>query len=66
MNLAEALWGRGELWPRFPTPLIGQLEKVFTYRKFGSFLHPKHKSSPNSQAPLCWQRRGEGLPWGLG
>lgn len=43
-----------------PHPLTGQLEKVFTYRKFGSFLHPKRKSEAQKSG-LCVGKGGESL-----
>lgn len=43
-----------------PHPLTGQLEKVFTYRKFGSFLHPKHKSEAQ-ESGLCVGKGGQSL-----
>lgn len=41
----QMLWGGG--WSSglgSPPPFLGSRKKVFTYRKFGSFLHPKRKS----------------------
>lgn len=51
--------GRGAL-ASVPHPLTGQLEKVSTYRKFGSFLHPKHKSEAQKSG-LCVGKGGESL-----
>lgn len=63
-----------ELWPWFPTPLLWAVGKVFTYRKFGSFLHPQHKLSKKSglsvltgEQESCRQQSGPGAPgtWDL-
>lgn len=63
----QMLYGAGESWPRGPTPFTGQLEKVFAYRKFGSFLRPKHTGSAKrkKKSGLCVGKGGERLSRGV-
>lgn len=63
---ADALWGRGELWPRIPTPSLGSWKKSSLIGSFGSFLHPKHKSSAKKSGPSVLAKEGRGPPVGSG